>query len=1054
MTNGRDSDRPAIPGLGAANPTPPKDDRDYEELCKDILRDLSNAGVTFSHFHANNHNNFYSDDDLRYLWSLWNEVGLPVSRQERIFYKALFSQNEIGPAAILAGITAGQQTLAGSSVVGAAASTHGQQLGEAHPSSILGPTTSTRSEPSSQPIVGSSVPRGALSNQSYRPAEPAAGSSAFPAAASLRESRPTPSAIGSVTAESAEAIRHEPPVPSASSAANGSTAENSRAAYLAKLQAARRPTATSNVPLSSHTETSVTTSPTTILTTSQAPNVSKASDSTINALIKQKLEAARMSAQQASALQSQTPQSQDAKRNAFVPASMIKVDVEPPLPTQIQPSPTLQHSPPSAPIRPATSTSNPQTPTTPIPGLFMSVPQPPSGNSYFYPRPPTIDHAQNGRPIATSARSESTLSVNFSAGQTWTPVHQERVVINLNETDDEGGDEMDLEVDEPIREVDQLTAETASDVVSRPLRQYNSDADSVAARGETRVREEQREQIATQLYQFASQTDLEKKLADMKAKLKAERAMKAALSAQLEVTSTPDLSAIKSRAPTVTTTIAPTQPSTTVFDVSAPVAQPSNNGLPAASVTSTLTETVVTAASSQQKKRPSEDPDASGEWRKKRRAEIQSDLQTRDQDLGSTAAKIAEVERQLALLHEEQQRQQEARAQLAMELEELGVDTEGMSHEEMQATKDDIEAAQQVVETADVRDVSMEDSHTQLAIITAEKAQEQDVSREISRPQSAGPIAETATSLVQAADDVAPHSASATAETSANSIPPAEEAAPRASPTSPNTLRQALQALGQGKNAFSELCRGMAGHYANREYSGEPSTTSVPENAANGSPSDEDAMSLDSTGENDAEVDIAMSTTNQETELSTSETDGPQPADASTQPAVAVPAAENPGAYEPEVPAISSTSASSAQLEAVPSIHDGRILASRLATNAANPETARESSPERLLLADDPEASPLPLGRPQPREYVPYESPLTMFKAYRFHPEYSQKVTRGFRSLTYSHKIDPKGNPFCETELSQGVCNDPTCEFQHFGKVGLTGMYHFHFLYEIVADNQ
>jgi hypothetical protein len=627
-------------------------------------------------------------------------------------------------------------------------------------------------------------------------------------------------------------------------------------------------------------------------------------------------------------------------------------------------------------------------------------------------------------------------------GQIWTPVHQERVVIDLNESDDEGGDEMDLEVDEPIRQVDQPTAKTASDVLSQPLRQYNSDADSVAARGETKAREAQREQIATQLYQFASQMDLEKKLADMKAKLKAERAMRAALSAQLEVTSTPDLSAVKSQAPTVTTTVAPTRPSTTAFDVSAPVVQPSNtNGLLAASVISTLTKPVVTAASSQQRKRPSEDPDASGEWRKKRRAEIQSDLQTRDQDLGSTAAKIAEMERQLALLHEEQQRQQEARAQLAKELEELGVDTEGMSHEEMQATKDDIEAAQQVVETADVPDVSMKDSHTP---ITTETAQVQGVSMEISHTHSAGLIAETASNLVQAADEVASHSADATAEAAANSIPPAEEAAPHASPPSPNTLQQALQALGQGKNAFSKLCVSVVGHSANRECSGEPSATTVPENAANGSPSDEDAMSLDSTGENEAAVDIAVSTTNQETELSASETDGLQPADASTQPDV-VPEADNPDAHEPEHPAVPLTSASSAQLEAVPSIHDARGLASRPATNTTNPETTRESSPERLLLADDPEASPLPLGRPQPREYVPYESPLTMFKAYRFHPEYSQKVTTGFRSLTYSHKIDPQGNPFCETELSQGVCNDPTCEFQHFGKVGLTGTYMFTF---------
>lgn len=58
-------------------------------------------------------------------------------------------------------------------------------------------------------------------------------------------------------------------------------------------------------------------------------------------------------------------------------------------------------------------------------------------------------------------------------------------------------------------------------------------------------------------------------------------------------------------------------------------------------------------------------------------------------------AKIAELQRQLARLQEENIQRQQAREQLAKELEELGVDTEGMSHEEMQKTKDDLDAAQQ-----------------------------------------------------------------------------------------------------------------------------------------------------------------------------------------------------------------------------------------------------------------------------------------------------------------------------------------------------------------------
>jgi hypothetical protein len=61
-------------------------------------------------------------------------------------------------------------------------------------------------------------------------------------------------------------------------------------------------------------------------------------------------------------------------------------------------------------------------------------------------------------------------------------------------------------------------------------------------------------------------------------------------------------------------------------------------------------------------------------------------------------AKIAELQQQLARLQEENTRRQQDREQLAKELEELGVDTEGMSHEEMQKTKDDLDAAQQIGE--------------------------------------------------------------------------------------------------------------------------------------------------------------------------------------------------------------------------------------------------------------------------------------------------------------------------------------------------------------------
>lgn len=69
--------------------------------------------------------------------------------------------------------------------------------------------------------------------------------------------------------------------------------------------------------------------------------------------------------------------------------------------------------------------------------------------------------------------------------------------------------------------------------------------------------------------------------------------------------------------------------------------------------------------------------------------------------------------------------------------------------------------------------------------------------------------------------------------------------------------------------------------------------------------------------------------------------------------------------------------------------------------------------------------------------FTPYESPLKHFHAFRFHPEYNDEVPGGYRSLTYSHKIDPN-DTFCPWELG-GVCNDKTCTYQHFKDVGLPG---------------
>ncbi|ROV96669.1 hypothetical protein VSDG_05612 [Cytospora chrysosperma] len=64
--------------------------------------------------------------------------------------------------------------------------------------------------------------------------------------------------------------------------------------------------------------------------------------------------------------------------------------------------------------------------------------------------------------------------------------------------------------------------------------------------------------------------------------------------------------------------------------------------------------------------------------------------------------------------------------------------------------------------------------------------------------------------------------------------------------------------------------------------------------------------------------------------------------------------------------------------------------------------------------------------------FVDYESPLRYFRAYRFHPQYNDSVAGGFKSLTYSNRIDPK-REVCPDELDGQDCpRGGACQFQHF----------------------
>ena len=73
-----------------------------------------------------------------------------------------------------------------------------------------------------------------------------------------------------------------------------------------------------------------------------------------------------------------------------------------------------------------------------------------------------------------------------------------------------------------------------------------------------------------------------------------------------------------------------------------------------------------------------------------------------------------------------------------------------------------------------------------------------------------------------------------------------------------------------------------------------------------------------------------------------------------------------------------------------------------------------------------------------PYVFTDYQSPLRDFRSYRYHPRYLEMVNGGWRSLTFSNRIDPD-KIFCVYEISGGKCNDSSCGDQHFRQISLSG---------------
>ncbi|KAI0399389.1 hypothetical protein F4802DRAFT_612197 [Xylaria palmicola] len=102
-----------------------------------------------------------------------------------------------------------------------------------------------------------------------------------------------------------------------------------------------------------------------------------------------------------------------------------------------------------------------------------------------------------------------------------------------------------------------------------------------------------------------------------------------------------------------------------------------------------------------------------------------------------------------------------------------------------------------------------------------------------------------------------------------------------------------------------------------------------------------------------------------------------------------------------------------------------------------NNEVKNRSCEEPLLLTtwqDTQENRP-----PALEDLLSYKSPLSYFRAYRFHPRYFEEVPGGLKSLTFSAKVDPM-REVCSYALAGERCPDgPSCEYQHFDSMVVPG---------------
>jgi hypothetical protein len=487
--------------------------------------------------------------------------------------------------------------------------------------------------------------------------------------------------------------------------------------------------------------------------------------------------------------------------------------------------------------------------------------------------------------------------------------------------------------------------------------------------------------------------------------------------------------------------------------------------------------------------------------KRRRREEIQSKQSSFDAELAMNTDRMAQLMKEMEMIKAHNEKIARDKEQLTHELESLGVDTEGMSHAEMREKKDEIERQMspepQILDQG-ATEASAPLAIPSIDAVAAPEQQPKINSVAAPHPPTLEETVIQQHSLLPGLGHASQPQDDVVMPLQSQKYPESTFAYPRAHDESVNTDVKADAFESVADQNIPQITTGVASDIQDFAtpldeedfYSPAPAveptstkdldvlntTAAQPEIDAvdSRSPSEEGEVEMSVSSEDEEEYDpeepvviteapsqnahipeaeAAISVVPSE-DVSTEDEEVYEPPDVDEEIIDAQPAesAAIPDSIPPEAEVegdamdIASSSSEDSDTDSdSDSSSDGEITSdaeanetiSGIHTLQQDDNVADDLAPE---LQSASAAQPVPAAEEEVNQpkYSRYESPLRMFKSYRYHPKFAEEIAGGFLSSTFSHQIDPD-KPMCQFETAGGSCNDANCPDQHFRDLGITG---------------